>query len=106
MCQYLPRRTSVVAGDGCILQKVQLHVIVELLGRAWVEGLRKVLHLCHEVVHVLLNSGEIQRKALRGVTPVRPVRGRGCCPSWLWVAATAEPPCAKSSGLHQHQQQH
>ncbi len=78
--------------------------MIELLRRARVEGLRKVLNLCHEVIHVLLHGGEIQREALRGVTPVRAVRGWWCA-SWLWVAATPEPPCAKSSGLHEHQQQ-
>jgi len=102
----IPRRTSIVAGDWSILQKVQLHVVVELLRRARVEGLRKVLHLSHEVIHVLLHRGEIQREALRGITPVRPVCGRRWWSSWLWVAATPEPPCAKSTGLHQHQQQH
>lgn len=106
LCWYIPSRTTVVAGDWCILQKVQLHVIVEFLRRARVQRLRKVLHLCHEVIHVLLHGGEIQREALGGVTPVRPVCGRRWWASWLWVAATPEPPCAKSSGLHQHQQQH
>ena len=103
---YIPRRTSVVAGDWRILQKVQLHVVVELLRRARVQGLREVLDLCHEVIHVLLHGGEIQREALRGVAPVGPVRWRRWCASRLWVAATPEPPCAKRSGLHQHQEQH
>lgn len=79
---YIPCGTSVVAGDRCVLQEVQLHVVVELLRRAGIEGLRKVLHLCHEVIHVLLHGGEIQREALRGVTPVRPVCGRRCA-TWL-----------------------
>lgn len=106
LCWYIPRRATVVAGDWCILQIVQLHVIVELLRRAWIQRLRKVLHLCHEVIHVLLYGGEIQREALGGITSVRPVCGRRWRASWLWVAATPEPPCAKSSRLHQHQEQH
>lgn len=103
---YVPRRTAVVAGDWCVLQKVQPHVVVKLLRRTGVKGLRKVLHLCHEVIHVLLHRGEIQREALGGITPVCPVSGRRRWASRLWVAATPKPPCAKSSGLHQYQQQH
>lgn len=64
---YVPSSASVVAGDGRVLQKVELHVVVELLRRARVQRLRQVLHLGHEVIHVLLHGGEIQREALRGV---------------------------------------
>lgn len=100
----IPCWSSIVARDWSIFQKVQLHIIVELLRRTRVEGLRQVLHLRHEVVHVLFNGGEIQRKTLRGVTPV-PVCGRRRCPSWLRVATTSESSCGKNSGLHKHQQQ-
>lgn len=106
MLLYVPRGTSVVTGDWRVLQKVQLHVVVELLRRARVQGLRQVLDLCHEVIHVLLHGGEIQREALRGVDPVGPVRGRRWCAPRLRVAAASEPPRAQSSGLHQHQEQH
>lgn len=103
---YVPRRAAVVAGDRRVLQKVQLHVVVELLRRARVEGLREVLHLRHEVIHVLLHGGEVQREALRGVAPVRPVGGRRWRATRLRIAATAEPTCAKSPRRHQRQQQH
>lgn len=106
---YVPCSAAVVAGDRRILQEVQPHVVVELLRRARVEGLRQVLHLRHEVIHVLLHGGEIQREALRGVSPVRTVRGRRRlrrCASRLRVSAASEPPCVKSPGVDQHQQQH
>ena len=104
---YVPRRTAVVARDGRILQQVQLHVVVELLRRAGVQRLGEVLHLGHEVVHVLLHRREIQREALRGVRRPVPVRGGGRRPPWLRVATAAEPPRAEHHpGLHEHQQQH
>lgn len=106
MSWYVPRGTPIVAGDRRVHQKVQLHVVVELLRRARVQRLRQVLHLRHEVVHVVLHRREIQREALRGLPPVR--GRRGCAPLLLLlrVAATPEPPCVKCAGLHQNQQQH
>ena len=103
--RYVPGGTAVVAGDGRILQKVQPHVVVELLRGARVQRLRQVLHLRHEVIHVLLHRREIQREALRGLGPVRPVRGGRRRAPRLRVAAAPEPPRAERAGLHQHQQQ-
>lgn len=103
---YVPSCAPVVAGDGRVRQKVQLHVVVEFLRRTRVKRLCQVLHLRHKVIHVLLHGGEIQREALCGVTPVGAIRGRRWCAPRLRVAAAPEPSCAKSPGRHQHQQQH
>lgn len=66
----LPCRRPIIAGHRAILQKVQLHVFIQLLWGACVQRLRQVLQLNQEVVRVRLHGSQVQRDALRSLQPL------------------------------------